>query len=158
MIEGLEVKKLKVNSDKRGRLMEMFRVSETRTQPRQVYMTTAFENAVKDKDAFHMHKNQTDFFCCIRGRIKLVLVDTREASSTKGEINEFEIGDENFCLVRIPRKVLHAFKSMKGESVIINCIDNEYDKNNPDEFRIENKYYDWDRMQPIETEYSKEKR
>jgi len=149
MIEGVKVKKLKVISDERGRLAEMLRVSETKVQPQQVYLTTAYENVAKDKDRFHMHKRQTDFFCCIKGKIKLVLVDTRENSSTKDELNELEIGDENLCLVTIPTKVLHAFKSLKGESFIINSIDHEYDKNDPDEFRIENKYYDWDNLRPL---------
>ena len=149
MIDGVKVKKLKMLEDERGRLMEIFRVSESNVQPKQVYMTTAREGVVKDKDRFHMHKRQADFFCCIKGKIKLVLVDTREKSKTRGEINEFEIGEENFCLVGIPREVLHAFKSLKGESIIVNTIDNEYDKTNPDEIRIENKYYDWDALKPL---------
>lgn len=149
MIQGVQVKKLKVIADDRGRLMEIFRVSANNIKPEQVYMTTAFEGVVKDKDKFHMHINQTDNMCCVKGKIKLVLVDTRENSSTNGEINEFEIGEENFCLITIPKKVLHAFKSLKGESFIINCIDHEYNHKNPDEFRIDNKFYNWDALCPI---------
>lgn len=145
MIEGVKVKKLKVISDERGRLMEIFRVSEINIRPQQVYMTTAYEGVVKDKDAFHMHQNQTDNMCCIKGKINLVVVDTREDSPTKDEINEFKIGEGNFCIVTIPPKVLHAFKSLKGESIVINCIDHEYDKDNPDEYRIKNEYYNWDK-------------
>lgn len=145
MIEGIKIKRLKVISDERGRLMEIFRVSETGINPKQVYMTTAYEGVVKDRDKFHMHKNQTDSMCCIKGKINLVAVDTREGSPTKGEINEFEIGEGNFCLVTIPPKVLHAFKSLKGESIVINCIDQEYNKERPDEYRIKNEFYDWDK-------------
>lgn len=143
MINGVKVKKLKVISDQRGRLMEILRISETKVQPDQIYLTTAYEGVVKDRDYFHMHKEQTDHFCCIKGKIKLVLVDTRPGSKTKSEINKFEIGEGNFCLITIPKRVLHAFKSLKGEAFIINCIDREYDKESPDEFRIKNKYYDW---------------
>lgn len=149
MIDGVKIKKLKVIPDERGRLMEIFRVSEIGIKPKQIYMTTAFEGVVKDKDKFHMHKNQTDNMCCIKGKMKLVLVDTREDSKTKGEINEFEIGEENFCLVTIPRRMLHAFKSLKDEAFIINCIDHEYDKKNADELRIKNTYYDWDKLCPL---------
>ena len=148
MISGVKVKKLKIIPDGRGRLMEIFRISQTMVQPQQIYLTTAYENTVKDKSHFHMHKKQTDFFCCIKGKMKLVLVDTRSSSNTKGEINEFEIGEENPCLVTIPNEVLHAFKSLKGEAFVVNCIDHEYDKDCPDEYRIENKYYDWDRLCP----------
>ncbi len=150
MIEGVRVKKLKVIADERGRLMEILRVSETKAQPQQVYLTTAYEDVVKDKENFHMHKKQTDLFCCIRGKIKLVLVDVRENSKTKGEISELEIGEGNFCLITIPTKVLHAFKSLKGEAFIVNCIDHEYNKKDPDEFRIENKYYNWDKLCPLQ--------
>lgn len=149
MINGVRVKNLRIIADKRGRLMEIFRVSETKVRPKQVYLTTAYENIVKDEKAFHMHNKQNDSFCCIKGKIKLVLVDTRKTSPSEGEINEFEIGEENPCLVMIPKKVLHAFKSLSGESFIINCIDNEYNKDKPDEFRIENKYYDWDKLCPL---------
>jgi dTDP-4-dehydrorhamnose 3,5-epimerase len=149
MIKGVEIKKLKVIPDERGKLMEMFRVSETGIQPKQVYLTTAKEGVVKDKENFHMHKKQVDFFCCLVGRIWLVLVDVREGSKTKGEINELEIGEGNFCLVKIPNKVLHAFKSLAGEAYIVNCINREYDRKDPDEFRIKNIYYNWDKMCPV---------
>ena len=145
MIDGVKVKRLKDIKDNRGRLMEIFRVSETGINPKQVYMTTALEGVVKDKDKFHMHERQTDNMCCVKGKVKLVLVDVRPQSKTKGEINEFEIGDEGYCLVTIPNKVLHAFKSLKGESLILNCIDNEYNRHDPDEFRVDNTYYDWDK-------------
>jgi len=151
VIDGVKVKRLDVRADERGRLMEIFRVSETGARPLQVYLTTAYEGVVKDKERFHMHKKQTDFFCCIKGKIKLVLVDIREKSRTKGEINEFEIGEDNFCIVTIPKGVLHAFKSLEGEAFIINCIDREYNRKNPDEFRIENRYYDWDNLCPLKS-------
>ena len=60
MIKGVNVKKLKIIPDDRGRLMEIMRVSQVMIQPQQVYLTTAYENTVKDKSHFHMHKKQTD--------------------------------------------------------------------------------------------------
>ena len=145
MIDGVKIKKLKEIPDGRGRLMEIFRVSETGINPTQVYMTTALEGVVKDKDKFHMHKNQTDNMCCIKGKVKLVMVDIRENSKTRNGIMELEMGEAEFKLVTIPKGVLHAFKSLKGESIIINCIDREYNRENPDEIRVDNIYYDWDK-------------
>ena len=55
MIEGVKVKNLKIIPDERGRLMEIFRVSETGIQPQQVYLTTAYENITKDKNFFHIY-------------------------------------------------------------------------------------------------------
>lgn len=149
MIDGVRIKDLKAIHDTRGRLMEIFRVSETGINPKQVYMTTALEGVVKDKDRFHMHKNQNDNMCCVKGEVRLVIVDTREVSKTKNEVMEIDMGEKNPRIASIPKGVLHAFKSLKGESFIINCIDNEYDHKNPDEIRVENKYYDWDALKPI---------
>ncbi|MFQ5681358.1 MAG: dTDP-4-dehydrorhamnose 3,5-epimerase family protein [Candidatus Omnitrophota bacterium] len=143
MIDGVIVKKLNVISDERGRLMEILRVSQAGVSPQQVYMTTAREGVVKDRDNFHLHKRQTDFFCCIKGKIKLVIVDRREQSPTRGEVMELVIGEGNFCLVTIPCGLLHAFQSLEGEAFIINCIDREYNRDDPDEFRVKNEYYDW---------------
>ena len=42
MIDGVKVKKLKVISDDRGRLMEILRTSEAKVSPYQVYLTTAY--------------------------------------------------------------------------------------------------------------------
>lgn len=149
MIEGVKIKELKIIPDERGRLMEIFRVSDNNIQPAQVYMTTAYEGVVKDKQAFHMHNLQTDNMCCIRGKMKIVVVDAREDSSTRNEINEFEIGEGNFAIITIPPKVLHAFKSLKGESIVINCIDKEYNHKQPDEIRVANEYYDWDKEEKL---------
>jgi len=126
--------------------MEIFRVSDSGVGPQQVYMTTAYEGTVKDKDNFHMHKRQTDFFTCIKGVMKLVLVDSRAGSGTKGEINEFKIGEDEPRMIKIPNGVLHAFKSVKGEAIVINCIDYEYNRSDPDEFRVKNSFYDWDKL------------
>ena len=136
----MKLKKLKVIPDERGRLMEIFRVSEQGIQPKQVYMTTALEGVVKDKHAFHMHQKQTDAFCCVSGEILLVMVNPKTH-----EVIEMRIGDHNPYLVIIPPGMLHAFKSLKGESVIINCIDCEYSHDDPDEYRIPNQWYDWDK-------------
>lgn len=149
MIDGVKIKSLKAIPDERGRLMEIFRVSETGINPKQVYMTTAFEGVVKDKENFHMHKEQTDSMCCIKGLVKLVIVDTRESSKTKNEIMELEMGEDKPHLVTIPKGVLHAFKSLKGESIILNCIDREYNRKDPDEIRIKNIYYDWDKGEKL---------
>ena len=119
--------------------MEIFRVSEQRTQPQQIYITTALDGVVKDKDAFHMHKKQTDSFCCVKGSILLVLVNPEI-----GEVVELRMGEFNPHLVTIPPGILHAFKSLCGESIVVNCIDHEYNKDDPDEFRVPNIYYDWE--------------
>ena len=146
MINGVKVKNLKIIPDERGRLMEILRVDEEMfIKFGQVYMTTAKPNVVK---AWHWHKIQTDSFTCISGKMRLALYDAREDSSTKGEINDFEISLDNPMLVQIPPGVYHGFKCTSDqEAIVINTVTEPYNHKTPDENRVdcyENDIdYDW---------------
>lgn len=146
MIEGVKIKKLKLLTDQRGRLMEILRSDEAIfSKFGQVYFTTAFPGVTK---AWHYHKSQDDHFCCIRGRMRLALYDARKNSRTFGKIDAFELGLDNPLLVKIPRKVYHGFKCVgPEEALVINVPTRAYNSDNPDEYRIdafENDIpYDW---------------
>jgi len=148
MIDGVAVKILKVIPDERGRLMEILRSDDDLfTQFGQVYMTTTYPQVVK---AWHYHKNQDDFIACVRGMIKMALYDDREGSSTRGEVNEFYIGEHRPQLVRVPRMVYHGWKCVSlDEALIINAPTMVYNYREPDEFRIDPHIndipYDWER-------------
>ena len=134
MIEGVEIKKLRVIPDERGRLMEILRSDDGLFEKfGQVYMTTAYPGAVK---AWHYHKKQTDHFSCVKGMMKVVLFDAREDSPTAGEVREFYIGDHNPALITIPPGVYHGFKCVSTEeAIVINVPTELYNYDEPDEFR-----------------------
>ena len=136
MIEGVKVKKLKVLPDDRGRLMEILRADdEIFGRFGQVYMTTAFPGVVK---AWHYHKKQTDNFTCIKGIMRLGLYDGREGSPTFGNIEEYIISMDDPMLVQIPAGVYHGFKCVsKDEAIVINTVTEPYDRENPDEYRLD---------------------
>ena len=146
MIDGVVVKKLKPIPDERGRLMEILRCDDPFLQKfGQVYMTTAYPGVVK---AWHYHKKQTDHFCCVKGTMKVVLYDDRESSPTRGEVNEFFMGEHNPILVVIPAGVYHGMKGVgTEEAIIINTPTEPYNSAEPDEYRLdpfENDIpYDW---------------
>lgn len=148
MIVGVRTKPLRMIPDERGRLMELLRADdEIFVKFGQVYLTTAYPGVVK---GWHYHKVQVDNFVCVRGMIKLVLYDAREASPTRGEINEFFIGDHNHLLVQIPALVYHGFKCVsEHEAIIVNCPTEVYRHADPDEFRAAphgpDVPYDWAR-------------
>jgi dTDP-4-dehydrorhamnose 3,5-epimerase len=74
---------------------------------------------------------------CIKGMMKLVLYDEREKSKTKGEINEFVIGERNMLLVQVPPLVWHGFKTISEDFAILMNVPTEvYDYKAPDEFRL----------------------
>lgn len=146
MIDGVKVKNLKIIPDERGRLMEILRCDEDMfIKFGQVYMTTAKPNVVK---SWHWHKIQTDSFTCISGKMRLALYDAREDSSTKGEVNDFEISLDTPMVVQIPPGVYHGFKCISDqEAIVINTVTEPYNYKDPDENRIdayENDIdYDW---------------
>ncbi len=136
MIEGVRVKKLRVIPDERGRLMEILRADDDIFLGfGQVYLTTTYPGVVK---AWHYHKIQHDFITCVKGMLKLVLYDDREGSPTKGEINEFFVGDSNPALVRVPNMVYHGWKCIsQEEALVINAPTKPYNREEPDEYRID---------------------
>lgn len=151
MIDGVRMRKLKIIPDERGRVMEIFRSDwEEFTKFGQVYLTTAYPGVTK---AWHYHKVQTDNFCVIKGMMKVVLYDARENSPTRGEVNEFFIGELDPMLIIIPPLVYHGFKCIsETEALVINSPTEVYNYNNPDEFRIDPAFrrrggipYDWKR-------------
>ena len=136
MIHDVKTKRLRVIPDDRGRLMEMLRNDdECYEEFGQVYLSTTYPGVVK---AWHYHKLQKDTFVCVRGMVKLVLADTREGSPTRGEINEFVIGEHNPLLVQVPIGVYHGWKCIGGEEAfVINTTTKTYNYKEPDEYRLD---------------------
>ena len=148
MIDGVKLKKLKVIPDERGFLMEMLRDDDEFFQKfGQVYLTVAYPGVVK---GWHYHRKQTDHFVCVKGMLKVALYDDRQGSPTRGQVNEFFLGEQNPALLVIPKGVLHGMKGVGVEpALLINVPDQVYDYADPDEFRVpphDNTVpYDWSR-------------
>jgi dTDP-4-dehydrorhamnose 3,5-epimerase len=148
LIHGVRTKTLRRIPDERGWLMEILRADDADLYERfgQVYVSATYPGVVK---AWHYHKRQTDNFACIAGMVKLVLVDTREDSPTRGGVNEFFIGDQNPAIVQVPNLVYHGWKCIGAEpSLVINVSTETYNYDDPDEYRLEphgTLPYDWTR-------------
>jgi len=134
MIDGVVVKSLKPIPDERGRVMEMYRSDDPFFRAfGYAYLTTAYPGVVK---GWHHHRKQTDHFVVVRGMMKVVLYDDREGSPTRGEVNEYFMGEHNPILLGIPPGVTHGFKCMSGEeAMVINFPDRLYDPG--DEYRTD---------------------
>lgn len=147
MIDGVKTKQLKVIPDERGRLTEMLRSDdELFIKFGQCYMTTTYPGVVK---AWHYHKIQTDNFVVVSGMFKVVLFDARKGSPTKGEVNEFFLGDYNQQLLQIPPGIYHGWKCIsEHEGVVVNVSTETYNYDDPDEYRLpydtDEIPYDWE--------------
>ena len=148
MIGGVKTKRLKAHHDERGWLAEILRADEEIFEAfGQVYLSVAYPGVVK---GWHYHKLQTDHFCVVKGMLKVVLYDAREGSPTRGEVNEFFMGESNLMLVRIPFGVVHGVKCISSEpGFLVNIPTRPYDREQPDEYRISPHSgeipYDWSR-------------
>jgi len=147
LIDGVKTKALRVLPDERGWLMEILRTDdELFKRFGQVYVSATYPGVVK---AWHYHKAQIDNFACVAGMVKLVLVDTRPESPTKGIVNEFFIGTQNPTLVQVPNLVYHGWKCIGDAlALVVNAPTEPYRYTDPDEFRIAphgTLPYDWSR-------------
>ena len=148
LIDGVRTKTLRLIPDERGWLMEILRSDDPDYFQKfgQVYVSSTYPGVVK---AWHYHKHQIDNFACVSGMVKLVLVDTREGSPTKGTINEFFLGTQNPTLVQVPNLVYHGWKCISTEvSTVVNVPTELYRYDDPDEYRLEahgTLPYDWAR-------------
>lgn len=147
-IHGVKTKALRLIPDERGYLMEMLRVDDQEFFSKfgQVYVSATYPGAVK---AWHYHEKQVDNFVCVAGMVKLVLVDTRDDSPTKGAVNEFFLGTQNPTLVQVPNLVYHGWKCISPElALVVNTTNEPYHYAKPDEFRLDphgTLPYDWAR-------------
>ncbi len=147
-IAGVRTKALRLIPDERGWLLEILRCDDPELFQKfgQVYVSATFPGVVK---AWHYHKHQIDNFTCVTGMVKLVLIDTRDDSATKGVVNEFFLGTQNPILVQVPNLVYHGWKCIGTEvSTVINVPTEPYRYDDPDEFRLEphgTLPYDWSR-------------
>ncbi len=135
MIPGVEIKQLKPNTDERGFLMELLREDDDIFEHfGQAYVALNYPGVVR---AWHHHKLQDDFMVVVKGMIKLALYDAREGSPTKGQVEEYFLGEQNTILVRIPVGVLHGYKTIGVEpSLLINLPTKTYNRAEPDEYRL----------------------
>ncbi len=147
-IKGVKTKSLRLIPDERGWLMEIMRSDDPEFFKKfgQVYVSATYPGVVK---AWHYHKYQVDNFACITGMIKLVLVDTRDGSPTKGAVNEFFLGTQRPVIVQVPNLVYHGWKCIGTEvSTVLNVPTELYHYDEPDEYRLkphDTLPYDWTR-------------
>jgi dTDP-4-dehydrorhamnose 3,5-epimerase len=119
-IEGVLIKPLPQILDERGKIMHMIRCdSEDFEKFGEIYFSCVYPNVIK---GWHIHSEMTLNYAVVQGNIKLVLYDERENSPTKGVLQEIFIGQDNYCLVKVPPMVWNGFKGIGTElSIVANC-------------------------------------
>tara|TARA_B100001123_G_C15055743_1_gene925474 strand:+ start:145 stop:594 length:450 start_codon:yes stop_codon:yes gene_type:complete len=144
MIDGVKIIPKKQIIDERGKIMHMLRNDDDHFKKfGEIYFSYIHPNTVK---AWHMHKKMTVNYVSVMGKIKVVLFDDREKSSTRGKYQEIFLSNENYFLVSVPPLVWNGFKSIENKSAIIaNCSDIPHDPKEMIRKSIDDNYfkYDW---------------
>lgn len=129
-MDRVEIKKLKVNRDERGMVVEIIRQEEIeKNKPfGQVYITTANPGYTKGN---HYHKRKTEWFCVIKGKGELFLRDLKSGENKRILMDD----DENFVVVKILPEIAHAIKNIGEETLyLLAYIDEPYNPDDPDTF------------------------
>lgn len=118
-IHDVRVRRLRVNRDPRGVLVETLRadwedIFDSGQRPfAQSYYSITEPNVARDENEWHVHERQEDRFAVLSGDLVLGLHDPRPDSPTRGWINLFKmgdsLGDEGQICILIPRLVHHGF-------------------------------------------------
>lgn len=144
MIDGVVITPLKQILDERGKVMHMLRTTDpVFVSFGEIYFSCVYPNVVK---AWHIHKQMTLNYAVPHGRVKFVLYDDRQNSTTTGEVQEIYLGADNYCLVTVPPLVWNGFKGIGTEMAIVaNCASiihdqNEIERRDPFDVSIP---YDW---------------
>jgi dTDP-4-dehydrorhamnose 3,5-epimerase len=145
MLHGVIVQPLHQIIDERGKVMHMLRCnSPLFEQFGEIYFSVVNPGAVK---AWKLHTKMTLNYAVPIGEIKLIMYDERLGSPTKHEIQEILLGEDNYCLIRIPPMIWTGFQG-KGSTraLIANCATLPHDPNEvircePCERKVP---YDWD--------------
>ena len=119
MIEGVKITPLKQIKDNRGKIMHMLRSDHSLFKSfGEIYFSTVNPKILK---AWHLHKEATLNYVCLKGEVKLVLYDDRKNSPSKGQIEEIILSPINYNLITIPNNIWNGFKGLdKEESIIAN--------------------------------------
>ena len=128
-MDKVKVKKLEVKQDERGFVAEIVRVEDLINQSKefgQMYISTANPGQTKGK---HYHKRKTEWFCVIKGRGLLTLVDKKSK-----EKQEIMMGEDNMVAVQIPPMVWHAIVNTEKdiELYLLAYIDESFNPDDPD--------------------------
>ena len=127
LIQGVEIIKKNKIVDDRGMILHMLRADDKNYKKfGEIYFSAINPNKIK---AWHYHELMTLNYVAVYGNIKLVLYDDRDASKTKGMIQEIILSNQSHFLVSIPPKIWNGFCSSNNKHAILaNCSDIPHDK------------------------------
>lgn len=148
VIDGVIVHPLKKIADERGMVMHMIRADSPYFEKfGEIYFSTVKPGIVK---AWKRHFKMTQHFAVPVGKIRLVIYDDRKDSSSSGKIDVLEIGEDNYCLVKIPPLLWYGFQGISiMPAIIANCTDLTYEPHEVERLNPTNNNIPFDWLSPL---------
>ncbi|HUY08208.1 MAG TPA: dTDP-4-dehydrorhamnose 3,5-epimerase family protein [Candidatus Dormibacteraeota bacterium] len=148
-VEGVMIKSFQVHTDQRGFFVEQLKRGDRDDQGRpflpeqnfaQMSRSLAYARGGNPPElikAFHWHKHQWDYWDIVQGNARVVLVDLRPESPTKGMTQVIIAGENAPKMIAIPPLVAHGYQVLDLRDVLL-CyyVTEPYDLEHPDEGRI----------------------
>ena len=145
MIDGVWVIPLETHCDDRGYLIEIARRSDD-PEPHgiinrfgQIYLVGNVARGIVR--AFHKHQKAWDWFTISHGSAKVVLVDERDNSPSRGEKMTLVVGERKPVLIAVPPGVFHGWMSLEDDTQLIGLASHTYHREDPDEVRVPSDHF-----------------
>ena len=127
-VNGVGISKLREITDAKGAVLHVRRNDdEDFTTFGECYCSEINPGEIK---AWKIHEFQVQNIAVPVGRIRLVIFDPRETSTTKGILQVIELGrPDKYVRVKIPAGVWYGFKCLSTEkALLVNCTDKPHDQ------------------------------
>ena len=122
-IDGVMITELRQIGDERGAVLHMLRRDDPEfVRFGECYFSEVLPGALK---AWKRHRAQTQNFAVPVGRIRLVIYDVRQESSTRGQVQPLELGrPDAYLRVRVPPGLWYGFTCISAvPALLANCAD-----------------------------------
>ena len=135
MIEDLQYNKVESFIDDRGFLSQILPEGDKSFSIKRIYSTGNFSKGTIR--GFHKHSRERKAFFVTSGAAKFVAVDDRKNSPTYKQIDTFVLSQLNPSVLVVPTGVYTGCMSLEDKTVIIGISSEPFDKNNPDDERLD---------------------
>lgn len=125
----IKLKKLDIKADSRGWFAEIIRLEDLGNKNKfgQIHISTAKPGQTKGK---HYHARKTEWFCVLKGKGLLILIDKKT-----GEKKKINVTEDNMSLIKIPPLIWHAIENNGSDDLyLLAYISESFNPKDPDTY------------------------
>lgn len=129
-IEGVEISRIDLSLDSRGRFYKMFPSSFMSHELNSVAISVNPNPGTLRGIHFQVEPfAEEKIITCVQGSSFEVIIDIRPNSKSFGQIATFELSQENALQVFLPKGIAHGFQTLQSQTIIHYCLTSSYSPN-----------------------------